>query len=45
MILCNEKCQLYNRCSCKNLRQQCIFDMGVFFKEEDDDEKYEKLTY
>ena len=45
MIICNEKCQLYGRCDCKNLRQRCIFDMGVYVKEEEDDEFLEKLTY
>lgn len=45
MIICNEKCQLYNRCECRDLRQRCIFDMGIMVKEEDDDEKLDKLTY
>ena len=45
MILCNEKCQLYNRCECKSLRQICIFDMGIPVKDEDDDEFLERATY
>ena len=45
MILCNERCQLYNRCDCKNLRQVCIFDMGLPKDEDDNDEFIEKLTY
>jgi hypothetical protein len=45
MILCNEKCQLYNRCDCKELRQQCVFDMGIFVKEGEKDDFLEKITY
>lgn len=46
MIICNETCQLYYKCNCRNLRQRCIFDMGIpFDKEEDDDEFIDKMTY
>lgn len=46
MIICNEKCQIYNRCDCKNLRQRCIFDMGIIDVEEDErDKEIEKLMY
>lgn len=44
MIPCNERCQLYNRCELRGLRQRCIFDMGIYVKEEDGDEFLEKLT-
>ena len=45
MIPCNERCQLYNRCDLKGLRKRCIFDMGIYVKEEENDEFLEKLTY
>jgi hypothetical protein len=45
MVICNERCQLYNRCEVRNLRQQCVYDMGIYVKEEDDDEFLEKITY
>jgi hypothetical protein len=45
MIICDETCQLYNRCDCKNLRQRCIFDMGIPLKDEDDDEFLDRATY
>lgn len=46
MIICNEKCQIYNRCDCRNLRQRCIFDMGIIdVKEDEGDENIEKLMY
>lgn len=48
MIPCNERCQLYNRCELRGLRKRCIFDMGIYSKEEEDDEDdefLEKLTY
>ena len=45
MIPCNEKCQIYYRCELRGLRQRCIFDMGIYVKEEEDDEFLEKLTY
>lgn len=45
MIPCNEKCSIYNRCESKNLRKRCIYDMGIYVKEEEGDEFLEKLTY
>lgn len=45
MIPCNEKCQLYNRCNCKDLSQQCIFDMGIYVKDSDKDDFLERMTY
>ena len=45
MISCNEKCKIYTTCEAKNLRKRCIYDMGIYVKEEDKDEFLEKLTY
>jgi len=45
MILCNERCQLYNRCNCSGLNQRCVFDMGFYEKEDDKDEFLERMTY
>ena len=45
MIICNETCQLYNRCDCKDLRQRCVFDTSVNEKEDDKDAFLERLTY
>jgi hypothetical protein len=47
MVKCNERCQLYNRCDCRGLQEQCVFDMGIYVKEkdDDDDEFLEKVTY
>lgn len=45
MIPCNEKCQLYGKCEASGLRKRCIFDMGIFVKEEDNDEFLERATY
>lgn len=45
MIPCNKKCQLYFRCEFASCRPRCIFDMGIYVKEEDDDEFLEKMSY
>ena len=47
MIICNETCQLYNRCDCRDLRQRCIFDTGIpSEKKDDDNETYiDRFTY
>jgi len=45
MIPCNEQCQLYGKCEASGKRKRCIFDMGIFVKEEDDDEFLERVTY
>ena len=45
MIPCNEKCQLYFRCEFASRRPRCIFDMGIYVEEEDEDEFLEKITY
>ena len=45
MIPCDERCSIYNRCEARNLRKRCIYDMGVYVKEEENDEFLEKLTY
>lgn len=45
MIPCNEKCQLYFKCEFASHRPRCIFDMGIYVKEEDKDEFLEKITY
>ena len=42
MKLCDERCQMYNRCQVKNLRLHCMFDDG---DEEDDDFFLERITY
>jgi hypothetical protein len=46
MILCNERCQLYNRCNVKypNI-QQCVYDMGIYSEDEDKDEFLERKSY
>ena len=45
MIPCNEKCQLYFKCEFASRRPRCFFDMGIYVKEEDEDEFLEKITY
>jgi hypothetical protein len=45
MIKCNERCQLYYRCNCKNLNHQCTFDMGFYEKDDDKDDFLERITY
>jgi hypothetical protein len=45
MIPCNSNCKIYNTCDAKGLRKRCIYDMGIYVKEEEDDEFLEKITY
>jgi hypothetical protein len=45
MILCNKDCSIYDKCDAANIRSRCIFDMGIYVKEEDDDEFLEKMSY
>ena len=45
MIPCNERCQLYYRCECKDLNHQCVFDMGFYEKDDNKDEFLERTTY
>ena len=46
MIICNETCQLYYKCDCRNLRQRCIFDLGMPYENNDNDDEFiDKLTY
>ena len=46
MILCNKQCKLYDRCNVKHpMQQQCVFDMGIYEEEDNDDEFLEKMTY
>lgn len=43
MIWCNERCQLFFRCNCSGLGEQCVFDMGL--AEDDSDDFLERTTY
>lgn len=45
MIPCNAKCSIYSRCEARDFRKRCIYDMGIYVKDEEGDEFLEKLTY
>ena len=45
MIECDERCQLYYRCECSGLNHRCVFDMGLYEKENDKDDFLERRTY
>lgn len=45
MVICSMKCALWGTCKEREIKQKCIYDLGIPEAEDEGDDFIERLTY